>query len=396
MRKYFSQEERAEYRAQADVKMKEAIQTIASTWQSDPRQIAEYLAFKSQFHNYSARNSLLIYQQNPHASFVASFKRFKDLGYPVRKGEHGMMVSIYAPTTYFRTKEDSPWRTLGSATPEEKQMIRAGMLESWERPGYKIGTVFDISQTTCPREDYPKLLGLGYDNAQHAEIYASVKKYFATIQMPVKEVDLQSVTLRGSYYHDTHEIRINELLGDTQKLSTLLHEGAHGMFQHENAETKSTAQKEFEADSLSIMFSNAFDIPVPDARCAHLAVSFQQYTAEQTAAGKPVEIDELLNKATELFNQHISKMYEQLTRDGILPQRDLAPVQSAPHLEQEKHGHWIRHNDEWFDYVECSECGAKQQSESDSCNNCSAVMTDEPTFAEQDDFLRETFEIHMS
>lgn len=330
MRKYFSQEERAEYRAQADAKMKEAVRSIASTWQSDPRQITEYLAFKSRFRNYSSRNSLLIYKQNPVASFVGSFARFKELGYAVRKGEHGMMISVYAPTTYFRTKENSPWRTLGSATPEEKQMVRAGMLESWERPSFKVGTVFDISQTTCPREDYPKLLGLGYDSTQHAEVYTSMKRYFAAIQMPVQEADMKSVTLRGRYYHDTHEIHINKLLGDTQRLSTLLHEGAHGMFQHEDAAMKSTAQREFEADSLSVMFSNAFDIPVPDARCAHLAASFQQYTAEQTAASKPIEIDELLNKATELFNRHISKMYEQLARDGILPQKEIMPEAVAP------------------------------------------------------------------
>lgn len=256
MRKYFSQEERDAYNAQKREEANQQIVDLAKTWQDNPEDVAEFIRFQSRFHHYSARNKMLIYKQNPHASFVASMADFNEMGYWVRRGQHGMSISVYMPVTTFRTKPSAPWRSIRTASAQEKEMIKAGMLETHEEPHFGTGSVYDISQTTCPLSDYPKLLGLGYDSAQHAAIYKEIKRYCENIGIQVKERDVDSVTLRGFYDPRTRHITINDKLGDTQKLSTLIHEMSHDLIGHSPDSQKSSAQREFEADALSMMLES--------------------------------------------------------------------------------------------------------------------------------------------
>lgn len=197
-------------------------------------------------------------------------------------------------------------------------MIRTGMLETREQANYKVGTVFDISQTNCPAEDYPKLLGLGYNDTQHAAIYKVASDYCNSIGMPVQEINLRSATLRGQYFPAKNEIHINTLLGDTQKLSTLLHEMAHGILRHGNTPEKSTALKEFEADAFSIMMEKQYSIPITDARKAHLASAFKEVCAEQKIAEKPLEIDKLFEPVNDAFRRHVGNLEQRLEQAGVL------------------------------------------------------------------------------
>ena len=54
-----------------------------------------YLAAMSHFHNYSTRNIMLIKQQMPDATRIASYNTWKDLNRQVKKGEKGL--KIFAP-----------------------------------------------------------------------------------------------------------------------------------------------------------------------------------------------------------------------------------------------------------------------------------------------------------
>jgi hypothetical protein len=195
----FSQEERERYRRQRMDEFEASVNDLINTWKERPEELAEYLRFKNQFYQYSVRNTMLIYRQNPHAEFVGAFKWFKERGYSVRAGEHGMGIMAYAPVILYRLKPDAAWHKLSGAPQSVKEMVEAGMIETREEPHFKVGTVFDISQTDCPLEDYPKLLGLGYSSEQHAAIYRAACAYSTNIGLPVTETSLQSVTLRGDY-----------------------------------------------------------------------------------------------------------------------------------------------------------------------------------------------------
>ena len=195
----FSQEERERYRKQRMAEFEASVNELVSTWEEKPEKLVEYLRFKNQFYKYSIRNTMLIYSQNPHAAFVGSFKRFKELGYNIKAGEHGMGIMAYTPIIFYRLKTDAAWHRLSGAPQSVRGMVEAGMIETREEPHFKVGTVFDISQTDCPLEDYPKLLGLGYSSEQHAAIYKVACDYSTNIGLPVTETDLKSVTLRGDY-----------------------------------------------------------------------------------------------------------------------------------------------------------------------------------------------------
>ena len=57
----------------------------------------EYLAFAARFRQYSFNNTLLILMQCPHATRVASYRKWSEMGRQVEKGQKGL--SIFAPMT---------------------------------------------------------------------------------------------------------------------------------------------------------------------------------------------------------------------------------------------------------------------------------------------------------
>lgn len=61
----------------------------------DGEEFKRYLAFAARFHRYSANNSLLILVQRPGATRVAGYRRWRELGRQVRRGEEG--IRILAP-----------------------------------------------------------------------------------------------------------------------------------------------------------------------------------------------------------------------------------------------------------------------------------------------------------
>ena len=77
------------------------LQSALSNGDSDT--LKAYLAFLGRFHNYSFGNQILIYLQNPDATHVAGFQRWKALGRYVKKGETG--IRILAPMVRGRNAE---------------------------------------------------------------------------------------------------------------------------------------------------------------------------------------------------------------------------------------------------------------------------------------------------
>jgi hypothetical protein len=111
-----------------DRKVREAVEMLDAGVERilDGEEFKRYLAFAARFHRYSANNSLLILVQRPTATRVAGYKRWRELGRQVRRGEEG--IRIFAPI--FRTVED------------EEGGEKARILCS-----FKVVKVFDVSQT---------------------------------------------------------------------------------------------------------------------------------------------------------------------------------------------------------------------------------------------------------
>jgi|GEM_PF-1717322 len=88
----------------------------------------------------SAHNTCLVLSQCPTASMVGGFQQWKAHGRSVRKGATGL--GIWIPAN--KGKEGEP-------TPADVEAATAEGSES-KRPGFVMGTVFDISQTETDAE----------------------------------------------------------------------------------------------------------------------------------------------------------------------------------------------------------------------------------------------------
>lgn len=85
--KYRSPEEKEEFVKQLGADAKQLVIDLAENWEADAKDVAEFLIFSSRFPDYSVRNQMLIYKQNPYAMFTAGYNQFEKMGYTVQKGE---------------------------------------------------------------------------------------------------------------------------------------------------------------------------------------------------------------------------------------------------------------------------------------------------------------------
>lgn len=295
-------------------KMNQAFDMIKSTaenFRKDPKVIAEFLEFGSRFYEYSVNNAMMIYAQNQHATYVQSFKAWKDDGYHVKKGQKGIKVLVPMTITYLN--ENNKNIKLSEASNEIKRRYKAGEIEGYTKLVFGVGNVFDISQTNCQPRDYPRFYSMGYESQKHGSICQALKNFSSEVlNVPVEDKDLQSISLRG--YYNKNEIYLNEKLMDTEKLSTLAHELGHAMVDHRNDDDKSLYRKEFEADAVSILLQSDMGLEISDIRKLHLASNYKKLQKEidnfndQNDTNNIIKIDDILKDVYSIYNSHKSNI----------------------------------------------------------------------------------------
>lgn len=205
-----------------------------------------YLRFQSKFYNYSFRNTMLIFSQNPEASYVKGYRAWNDLGRYVKKGAKGL--AILAPC--FRKVEDFK-------EPENKSEYQDSEGEKVTKKaisGFRVVYVFDIADTDGSEEYLPVLVkGLAGDSEQEKEIYERLKA-FISMEHPVQEV--MGATAKGSYHLETGVICVRADMEHLQKIKTLLHEYAHSLdFAMHPEEDISRNRRELVAESVAFVVS---------------------------------------------------------------------------------------------------------------------------------------------
>ena len=314
------------------------LKSTAESFAEDPEKLAELFRFGSSFYNYSVNNTMLIYAQNPDASFVQSFDAWKGTDSSVKKGQSGIKVLV--PVKITELLIDGQTIRLKDATAKQKQDYKAGLIEGRERLAFKIGNVFDISQTTFPLERYPELYSMGYPSEQQDLIVKGLTDFSkAVLDCPVEHVDMQSITLRGLYFHADNKIHLNELMDDTEKLSTLAHELGHAMVHRRIGADKSNAQIEFEADAVGIMIQAHCGIEPSDLRKGHLATNFKALVAEleanpATAADVLKHSQNIFSSVFDTFKSNIDPMQEHI-RQHLPDKPELVQTQVQTELRME-------------------------------------------------------------
>ena len=203
-----------------------------------------YLCFQSKFYNYSFGNTILIYSQNPEASYVKGYKAWNQLGRYVKKGSKGLAIlaPYFKKTEVFKEPENMSEYHDAEGEKETKKVIS----------GFRVTYVYDIADTDGSDEYLPVLVkGLAGNSDAEKEIYEKLVRFIST-EHQVKEVT--GTASKGSYNIDTGVICVRGDLEYLQRIKTLLHEYAHALdFKMHPEPDVSRNRRELTAESVAFV-----------------------------------------------------------------------------------------------------------------------------------------------
>ena len=178
----------------------------------------QFLAFQSKFYNYSVGNTMLIYRQNPNASFVKGYRAWNELGRYVKKGSKG--IAILAPCVRkAKDEDDLADRAVckSDADKNDKKVIA----------GFRIAYVYDIADTDGSDEFLPVLVkGMSGNSDREQTIYEKLRDVISQEHLVL---EVTGTVPKGSYNVETGFISINVDYDYVQRIKTLLHEYAHAV-----------------------------------------------------------------------------------------------------------------------------------------------------------------------
>ena len=205
-----------------------------------------YLSFQSLFYNYSFGNTILIYSQNPQATYVRGYKAWNQLGRYVKRGSKGLAIlaPCFKKVEDFKKPEDKAVYQDAEGKKETKRIIS----------GFRVTYVYDIADTDGSDEYLPVLVkGLAGNSDAEKEIYDRLLAFIST-EHTVKEVT--GTASKGSYNLDTGVICVRNDLEYLQKIKTLLHEYAHAIdFKMHPEPDVSRNRRELIAESVAFVVS---------------------------------------------------------------------------------------------------------------------------------------------
>lgn len=270
-RKYKSNSKDKSTALDKGIKLIETANEKVKTFKHKPENVIEYLDFLSQFNQYSARNNLLIQNQRKGAIAVATFPKFKELGYSVNRGESSIQILRPNIYEYFLEPETKKFKPVNKANEVEKQLIANKQIQTISKTTFSQMNVFDVTQTNMPKEEYPKIYpnahvdfvfnGNNIDNFNEALQHYSKNE----LNIPVT-IENYNDLAKGKYYPLEHRISLNEKNTPTENAHTLIHELAHSkMHNWKNISSKdnaltSTNVKEYQAEMTTYVVAKHFGL----------------------------------------------------------------------------------------------------------------------------------------
>lgn len=205
-----------------------------------PEKFMAIMEMQALMPNYSFRNIMLAKIQLPHARFIASFKRWKELGRNVIKGENS--IRILAPRFKKEQNENGE---------EESKLI-----------GFVGVPVFDSSQTEGNPLPIDRVkLTLDGDSDEAVNIFEWVKTLAAEDDCPVT---LKKVNGANGYYSLTdHEIVVDAHLSLNHRAKTGVHELVHSRV-HRNIQGTTAEERECVAEGVAYIVCTYFGLDTSD------------------------------------------------------------------------------------------------------------------------------------
>ena len=225
------------------------------------------IQFNQKFHCYSLRNMLLIDSQFKGARAVGSYQFWKEQGFQVQRGEKGIEILTPVKTTLFEDEQGLE-KSLKSATKEEKERIQKGELKTRQITTFKIGYVFDVSQTNAKASDLPKIFPNRWIDgtiSNYDVFYQGLEKVADSIGVKIVEPRYELGVSKGASYTGLNEVTLNPRNGELQNVKTLLHELAHAKLHTLRTRLNYTqAEREFQAELVAYAVCSHFNLDVSD------------------------------------------------------------------------------------------------------------------------------------
>ena len=294
-------------------------------YQSD--KYTNYLKTMAQFHHYSPRNIMLIQQQLPNATRVASFKLWEEMNRHVKKGEHS--VKIYAPIAdkkpEIKLMEKLDPETGAPLLDEQGKPIMEEMTALVGGPRFKLVSVFDVSQTYG--EPLPQLAeNLTGDVAHYGAFLDALK---AVSPLPVVMEPMAEE--QDGYCRYGEQIGIREGMSESQTVAAVIHEITHAKL-HDPAVAaadtpaadKTKRVKEIEAESVAYVVSQHFGVETSPNSFGYLAEYGSRDMSELKAS-----LDTIRKEANRLINS-IDDRFTVICKSRGIDLTFSAPEQARP------------------------------------------------------------------
>ncbi|MBY5006611.1 toprim domain-containing protein [Streptococcus suis] len=214
----------------------------------------QFLQAISKFHDYSIYNIHMMLLQKPDISLVASYQKWKtDFDRQVQKGEKG--IKIWVPMTF--KEKDKNGQPVLDANGQEKTITR-----------FKLGTVFDVSQTAG--KEIPKpVYNLENGVTNYQDIYRAARHVSQENGVKISFQPIGSGA-NGYYHIEKKEIVIaDKKMSEAQILKTLFHEMAHSELHHLD-DGFNSSERELQAESIAYVVANHFGIDTSEYSFAYL------------------------------------------------------------------------------------------------------------------------------
>lgn len=266
-------------------KLVEGIENIVNTGKYE-----EFLRSMKKFHNYSFRNRLLIFFQNPDATKVAGYCTWKELGRGVKSNPK--KIFILKPIPYKVKKE----QTKGGIKQEEKQEE-----EEKEMMAFGWTIVYDISDTYIKDEnkEIPLFDNIKINSDSSANLYSTLVKI-----SPVK-VDVETTGNGADGYYSKRQQRI--VLSPNQSpddmTATLLHEMTHALYDDFDY-AKERDMSEIFVESVAYITADYFGLDTSKCSFSYITTWSNGDTKKLLQLGTKIQksSDEFINKIEKQIN----------------------------------------------------------------------------------------------
>jgi len=249
-------------------------QGLADLFESE--RYIEYLTAIAKFHNYSFRNTALILNQLPTASYVAGYNAWLDLDRHVKKGEKG--IKIFAPAPY-KTKIDEIQRDSDGQIMRDSDGNPVTKEKEITIPAFKVTSVYDISQTDgkpLPELGGGELIG----TVENYENFWAVLKNISPFPIELVEFE-QGDTAQGyCHYGEDAKITVRNDMSEIETIAAAVHEISHAKLHNYTIEElallppeekKTRRMREVEAESVAFVVCKHFGIETGESSFPYIA-----------------------------------------------------------------------------------------------------------------------------